>query len=172
MSKRLLTNVRLLRSVGGEIASRRRQCGLSQEDLAELSSLHPNTLGRIERGECDASIILLSYLYFKLDSTGVRIDQCGVVPMHHGGLPASSLPEVSFLRPPAMVRMLAEAVRARRHDLSLTMRDAASISGIHPNSLWNFESGLVCPSITTYFHLLRTLEVSTVSLSAGAPLLR
>jgi transcriptional regulator with XRE-family HTH domain len=45
--------------LGSAIREQRRRAGLSQEVLAEKSNLHPNYLGRVERGEEYISIAAL-----------------------------------------------------------------------------------------------------------------
>ena len=45
--------------VGGAIRERRRRSGLTQEFLAEKAELHPNYLGRVERGEENVSLAAL-----------------------------------------------------------------------------------------------------------------
>jgi transcriptional regulator with XRE-family HTH domain len=42
--------------IGGAILKHRKRAGFSQEALAEKADIHPNYVGRIERGECSASI--------------------------------------------------------------------------------------------------------------------
>ena len=42
--------------VGNAISRRRKRAGVSQEALAEKAGIHPNYVGRIERGECSASL--------------------------------------------------------------------------------------------------------------------
>ena len=38
---------------------RRKKAGFSQETLAEKADIHPNYVGRIERGECSATLVIL-----------------------------------------------------------------------------------------------------------------
>jgi transcriptional regulator with XRE-family HTH domain len=45
--------------VGAEIRKKRRRSGLTQEKLAEKADLHPNYLGRVERGEEYFSLLAL-----------------------------------------------------------------------------------------------------------------
>ena len=45
--------------IGEAVRRYRKRARLSQEALAELSSVHPNYVGRIERGECSPTIEIL-----------------------------------------------------------------------------------------------------------------
>jgi transcriptional regulator with XRE-family HTH domain len=45
--------------IGAAIVRYRKKAGLSQETLAEKSNIHPNYVGRIERGECSATVEIL-----------------------------------------------------------------------------------------------------------------
>ncbi|WP_175402789.1 helix-turn-helix domain-containing protein [Mangrovivirga cuniculi] len=47
----------LSKIIGRQIASYRKQKKISQEKLADLSDLHPDYIGKIERGERNPSII-------------------------------------------------------------------------------------------------------------------
>jgi transcriptional regulator with XRE-family HTH domain len=45
--------------IGEAVLRYRRRAGLSQEELAEKADIHPNYVGRIERGECAATVTIL-----------------------------------------------------------------------------------------------------------------
>jgi XRE family transcriptional regulator, regulator of sulfur utilization len=45
--------------IGDAVLKFRKKAGFSQELLAEKAEIHPNYVGRIERGECSASIAIL-----------------------------------------------------------------------------------------------------------------
>jgi transcriptional regulator with XRE-family HTH domain len=45
--------------IGEAVRRYRQRARLSQEVLAEMSSIHPNYVGRIERGECSPTIEIL-----------------------------------------------------------------------------------------------------------------
>jgi transcriptional regulator with XRE-family HTH domain len=45
--------------IGGEVLRFRKKAGFSQEALAEKADIHPNYVGRIERGECSATVEIL-----------------------------------------------------------------------------------------------------------------
>jgi transcriptional regulator with XRE-family HTH domain len=56
------------RKIIGEAVLRfRKKVGLSQEALAEKADIHPNYVGRIERGECSASVEILLKIAKALD---------------------------------------------------------------------------------------------------------
>jgi transcriptional regulator with XRE-family HTH domain len=57
----------LLSILGGAIALRRRELGLSQEQLAERADLHANTIGMIERAEHDPTLSTVMRLYEAMD---------------------------------------------------------------------------------------------------------
>lgn len=46
-------------TIGVAIIKYRKKAGFSQEALAEMAGIHPNYVGRIERGECAATIEIL-----------------------------------------------------------------------------------------------------------------
>jgi transcriptional regulator with XRE-family HTH domain len=45
--------------IGEAVLRHRKRAGLSQEALAEKADIHPNYVGRIERGECSATVAIL-----------------------------------------------------------------------------------------------------------------
>jgi DNA-binding XRE family transcriptional regulator len=45
--------------IGCAVMKYRKQAALSQETLAEKADIHPNYVGRIERGECTPTITIL-----------------------------------------------------------------------------------------------------------------
>ena len=45
--------------IGDAVLKYRNKAGFSQEVLAEKADIHPNYVGRIERGECSASVEIL-----------------------------------------------------------------------------------------------------------------
>ena len=46
-------------TIGAAVLKHRMQAGLSQETLAEKADIHPNYVGRIERGECAPTVEIL-----------------------------------------------------------------------------------------------------------------
>lgn len=65
-----------LKSLGGAIADRRRNVGLSQEDLASHAGLHRTYVGAVERGERNITVWNLVRLCEALDT-----DPCTVAAL-------------------------------------------------------------------------------------------
>jgi transcriptional regulator with XRE-family HTH domain len=47
------------KTIGQAVMKCRKKAGFSQETLAEKADIHPNYVGRIERGECSATLTIL-----------------------------------------------------------------------------------------------------------------
>jgi transcriptional regulator with XRE-family HTH domain len=151
-----------MREFGSFIARLREELGLSQSDLAELVGLHVNTLANIERAAVDPSVLTISLILVKLGCSGVEVSERGFEPLPPSagsGLPAFPALEAP---PPSMVRMMGGLVRSRRLALGLSLDQAARASGVHRNTYWNFEKGLVAPSLSTTYRVYLALGIKRV----------
>jgi transcriptional regulator with XRE-family HTH domain len=63
----------LLRSLGEEVRERREQHNLSQEALALQAGIHPNMVGRIERGVYNPSVLTLDAIAVKLNTSVLEL---------------------------------------------------------------------------------------------------
>lgn len=52
----------LIRCIGEEVRDRRKALGFSQIALAHQAEIHPNVVGRLERGEYNPTVALLELL--------------------------------------------------------------------------------------------------------------
>ena len=59
----------ILRGLGEEVRARRTQKNLTQEALAHLAGLHMNVVGRLERGKYNPTVLTLSYIALKLNTS-------------------------------------------------------------------------------------------------------
>jgi len=59
----------ILSSLGKEVRARRKDKKLSQEALALQAGVHPNVVGRLERGEYNPSVTLLFAIAVKLSAS-------------------------------------------------------------------------------------------------------
>jgi transcriptional regulator with XRE-family HTH domain len=57
----------LLRHLGACVRERREELGLTQEVLAASAGIHLNTIGQLERGSYNPSVLLLDAVATKLD---------------------------------------------------------------------------------------------------------
>ena len=63
----------ILRSLGEEVRERRKQRNLSQEALALQAGVHPNVVGRIERGIYNPSVLVLNAIATKLNTSVLEL---------------------------------------------------------------------------------------------------
>jgi transcriptional regulator with XRE-family HTH domain len=59
----------ILRSLGEEVRERRKQRNLSQEALAHQAGVHPNVVGRLERGSYNITVLTLLAIAIKLNTS-------------------------------------------------------------------------------------------------------
>jgi transcriptional regulator with XRE-family HTH domain len=59
----------ILRTLGEEVRERRKQRNLSQEALAHQAGIHPNVVGRIERGIYNPTVLILLAIAVKLNTS-------------------------------------------------------------------------------------------------------
>jgi transcriptional regulator with XRE-family HTH domain len=153
-------STKLTANVGAAIRERRRDLGLSQEELAQLAGLHRNAIGKIERGEVDPALTSLNHIYPCLQCVAVRFDVEVILPWPLAGVPAITPEDFS---PASMMRMIGAAVREKRQTLGCSLKELAAEAGIHPNTILSVELGLVDPSLTTTHRLYTGLGVQVVT---------
>jgi transcriptional regulator with XRE-family HTH domain len=59
----------ILRGLGEEVRERRQQRNLSQEALAHLAGVHPNVVGRLERGSYNITVLTLLAIAMELNTS-------------------------------------------------------------------------------------------------------
>jgi transcriptional regulator with XRE-family HTH domain len=65
-----------------------------------------------------------------------------------------------------MVGIMGERVRERRLSLGLSQAELAAATGLHVNTVWGFERGIVIPSSSSLWLLYRGLGIRAVVGSA------
>ena len=63
----------ILRSLGEEVRERRKQRNLSQEALAHQAGVHPNVVGRLERGSYNITVLTLLAIAMKLNTSVLEL---------------------------------------------------------------------------------------------------
>ena len=153
---------RMLKVFGREMASQRRRRGLTQAALAETTGLSVNTVGNVERGILDPTVTVVALMQVHLGCLGLELRRNNFIPIA-SPLPAGPLTFPNLAKPPAtIVITIGREIRSRRKKRSLTMEALSADSGVHVNTLWNIERGLVAPSISTLFRVYRSLDVRRI----------
>jgi len=149
-----------LQSFAEQIKHARAAFRLSREDLAERAEVHPNTIGIAERAERDLNVLTQTRILAVLGCQEMRL-RGNVYEARFGAEPLRvERSDIMALKDAVIVRDIGASMRARRLELGLSLEDVARASGIHRNSVWNCERGLVVPDGNTVFRLYRALAVS------------
>ncbi len=149
-----------LSSFGSDIRRIRRYQGISLEGLAERAGVHPNTIAVAERAERDLNIISQTRIFAALGCKEVRICE-GYLDLSFSE-ECSTRGDLLGLDVSFIIRCIGENVRMKRIELGLTLEELSSITGIHLNSLWNCENGLVVPKGHTLVRLYQALGINCV----------
>lgn len=67
----------------------------------------------------------------------------------------------------AMLREAGAMIASMRKAEGLSQGELSGEAGIHLNTLWNLEKGLVAPSVSTMYRLYRALGILKVESSSG-----
>ena len=63
----------ILRRLGEEVRERRKQRNLSQDALARQAGVHPNVVGRLERGSYNISVLALLGIAMELNTSPLEL---------------------------------------------------------------------------------------------------
>jgi len=152
-----------LKATGAEFLQARLSRGLSREALAERSGVHVNTIGALERGERDVNSTTKCWILAALGCRSlVMEDHVDRILLHED---PASFPRADIQTMPdsIVVRIIGQALRDRRESLNATMGLVALRAGVHENTLWNIERGLVSATGIHLHRIYRALGVSVVT---------
>lgn len=132
-----------LRRTGEEIKRCRLNRCLSRAELAKRACVHVNTIGAAERGDHDINSTTKCWILAALGTKSLIMDlHCDRIKLavEHHLFPRTDIQA----RPDAeVVRIIGNAIREQREALGLSLDELALRSGVHSNTLWNIERGLV-----------------------------
>jgi len=149
----------VLEHTGRVLEGLRKVRGLSREEAAELAGLHPNTIKRVESGCLEASTLVVTMFCAALGCGKVEITSEGFVPSLDGADARERACRIRMMPPARIAWRTGESVAALRADLGLGLRSFADRAGVHYNTVWNLERGLVVPSILTLFRICRAFDI-------------
>jgi len=149
--------------LGGEFRRIRREQRLSLEALAERAGLHRNTISSLERGQSDISLVSNARLMAALSCISFRVGDTSFA--YEAAEPGGSPECRSLLRlsGSAIVFMTGRTIHEERIRLGVTLEELAEQAGIHRNTLWNIEKGLVNPSLFCLFQIHRHLNITRMA---------
>lgn len=148
-----------MRGFAAETRRVRLERGFTREELAMRSGVHANTIGMLERGERDLCCVTQTRLLAALGCDGLEL---GVDELYF--CPALNFASVRWRwlldAPPAtVVGLMGSTIRAGRSACGLSLGELAKASGLHRNSIWNFEKGLVAPNGYSVYAIFRALNL-------------
>lgn len=148
-----------LAAMGRETQRARAQRGLSRGELARLACVHENTVGVLERGTHDLNSSTRCRILAALGTRSLVIED-GWDRIELGGEQESfQRSDILTMQDASVVLIIGSKIRAARMAHGATLEEAAAAGGMHPNTLWNIESGLVSPQSHTLHRLYRALRV-------------
>lgn len=149
-----------LHSLAVQIRHARSAYRFSQEELADRAAVHLNTVGIAERAERDLNVLTQTRILAVLGCEEIQL-RGDAYRVRFGAEPSSAMrKDIMALQDAYIVRNIGASIRERRIALRLSLGDVARKTGLHRNSVWNCEQGLVIPDGNTVFRLYRALGVS------------
>lgn len=152
-----------LKATGSEFQQARLSRGLSREELAERSGVHINTIGSLERGERDVNSTTKCWILAALGCKSLVMEDHVDRIILHDDPSAYPRGDIQTMPDSIVVSIIGQALRDRRESLNATMGLVALRAGVHENTLWNIERGLVSATGVHLHRIYRALGVSVVT---------
>ncbi len=152
----------LLARLGGELVRIRTMRKLSQASLGAMTRLHVNTISSVERGRTDPSIFVLGLICLGLGCPRIELSDEGLFPVmgSDAGLPPYALR--SLFRKPGAMAAHSAGFSMLRASSGMSIRGLAASAGVHPNTVWNYETGRTAPSVTVAFRIYLELGIRSI----------
>jgi transcriptional regulator with XRE-family HTH domain len=145
--------------LGKELRRIRKLQGVSVERLAESTGLHENTIGCIERGRNDIKLVSNARIMAAL---GCESFDIGETTFSFTVEALADYPErgsVLGLHASSIVYMTGRTIRERRIAEGVTILRLSERTGIHYNTIWNIENGLVEATLFNLYRIHKSLSV-------------
>lgn len=159
----LMDDAEYLVTIGHEFQRARIARGLSREELAWAAGVHVNTISIIERGERDISVMTQKSILAALGCVGLEIlsDRLIIILDEKPGSIARI--DIQAMPESMIIELVGNALHEARTRSGLSLEELALRVGVHRNSLWNYEHGLVVPCCLVVYRLYWILGISRVS---------
>jgi len=151
--------------LGKELYRIRKNQGLSIEKLSEITKLHSNTISCVERGLNDIKLVTNARLMAALGSSSFYIKETTFKYIIDDNANESNCNDVLNLPGNLIVLMTGNAIRKERIRKGLKLNELSIITGLHSNTIWNIENGLVEPTLFNLFRIHKALKLIKLSAS-------
>lgn len=151
-----------LRSFAFETKQARLFWGLSRDQLAEIAKVHVNTIGMMERGDRDLNSLSQTRILMALGCEKVQLDTDGLHFSIRSFGPYNCNEAVLGIPVSEIARGMGADIHTLRLAQGLSLTDVAIKAGLHLNTVWNCELGLVSPTGYSWYRLLCALGVALV----------
>ena len=153
-------DIRLYRSdLGRELRRIRKLQGVSVDRLAEATGLHQNTIGGIERGSNDIKLVSKARIMAALGCESFDIGETTFCFNVDELFDYPGRADVLRLPASSIVYMTGRTIRERRTAMGLTILELSESAGVHHNTLWNIENGLVEATLFNLYRIHKGLRV-------------
>lgn len=147
-----------LAACGLAVRDARKGFGLSREALSDRADVSVAAIGAMERGERALSVTAHTRILLTLGCMHVTLSDEGPA----FGIDANAAPagRLLALPPSTIVRYIGGAIQERRTANGLSLEELGGLAGVHRNTIWNIEQGLVLANGMTLYRLYLALDVA------------
>ena len=145
--------------LGKEIKRVRREHRITIEKLAETANLHQNTISSLERGRADIRLISNARIMAVL---GCESFEIGETAFKYNSIEIEEYPDfkkILNLSGSTIVYMTGQMIKNERKKQEITLEELSDLTGIHRNTIWNIEKGLINPSLYNLFKIHLNLRI-------------
>jgi len=151
--------------LGKEIYRIRKTHGLSIEKLSEVTKLHSNTISCVERGLNDIKLVTNARIMAALGCSSFNIEETAFSYIINDNKHYSECNDVLKLPGNIIVLMTGNAIREERIRKGLKINELSILTGLHSNTIWNIEKGLVEPTLFNLYKIHKALKLVRLSAS-------
>ncbi|MFZ5368776.1 MAG: helix-turn-helix domain-containing protein [Spirochaetota bacterium] len=153
-----------LTAQGNEFRQKRINRGLSMQDVCTTIGVHRNTLRAIEAGLHDYSVMSGANLFSCLGVKTVIISEnLDILELWDNPSGIEQSKDILRMSDASQILRCGKEIRQFRLSHGYTIKALASCCGLHPNTLWNIEQGLVLFSMFTLHRIYYCMGVSRVT---------
>jgi len=151
--------------LGKEISRIRKTQGISIEKLSEITKLHSNTISCVERGLNDIKLVTNARIMAALGCSSFCIEETTFGYIINDNIQYTEYNNILKLSGNIIVSMTGNTIREERIKKKLKINELSILTGLHSNTIWNIENGLVEPTLFNLFKIHKALKLVKLSTS-------